>query len=294
MEELNKTQIVLLTLLVSFVTSIATGIVTVTLMDQAPPAVTQTINHVVEKTIETVVPGEVQKTTVVTKQIKVRDEDQIVNAVAKNQKAILTIGGVNMSGAIDTLGIGSAISSDGLVVVDKSKMLGNRNNLVISKGGLVMEAAIVGESPDGYYLLQADLSTATSSIDTSLDHASSTVAIPDVSFSPLVLADSDQVKLGQTAIAINERSVATGIVSGLSHADSSSDSAVPPLVQIETTIPNNPANAGGPVLNLDGSTIGINVLNSDGMIITLPSNSIKDTMASISVATDTADTIESK
>ena len=36
MEHLNKQQLILLTLLISFVTSIATGIVTVSLMDQAP------------------------------------------------------------------------------------------------------------------------------------------------------------------------------------------------------------------------------------------------------------------
>ena len=48
MESLTKTQIVLLVLLVSFVTSLATGIVTVTLVNQAPQPVTHTINKVVE------------------------------------------------------------------------------------------------------------------------------------------------------------------------------------------------------------------------------------------------------
>jgi len=51
MEKLNKSQIVLLTLLVSFVTLIATGVVTVSLMDQAPPAIAQTVNRIVERTV---------------------------------------------------------------------------------------------------------------------------------------------------------------------------------------------------------------------------------------------------
>src|SRR3954470_13443353 len=78
MEHLNKSQIVLLTLLVSFVTSIATGIVTVSLMDQAPTTVAQTVNRVIEHTVEKVVqsaqtaavaaPPQVQEKTVVIKE----------------------------------------------------------------------------------------------------------------------------------------------------------------------------------------------------------------------------------
>lgn len=54
LEDLTKTQLLLLTILVNFVTSIATGVLTVSLLDQAPPTVIQTVNRIVDNTIETV------------------------------------------------------------------------------------------------------------------------------------------------------------------------------------------------------------------------------------------------
>jgi hypothetical protein len=54
LEELSKPQLLLLTILVNFVTSVATGILTVSLLDQAPPVVTRTVNQIVDHTIETV------------------------------------------------------------------------------------------------------------------------------------------------------------------------------------------------------------------------------------------------
>src|SRR5512141_3093112 len=53
-EELSKSQLILLTILVNFVTSVATGILTVSLLDHAPAFVTQRVNRVGERSIETV------------------------------------------------------------------------------------------------------------------------------------------------------------------------------------------------------------------------------------------------
>ena len=89
LEHLNKTQIILLTTLVAFVSSIATSIVTVTLMDQAPPGTTTTIRNVVERTVERVVQAGTPKETV--KTVIVREEDLIADAVDKQSKALARI-----------------------------------------------------------------------------------------------------------------------------------------------------------------------------------------------------------
>lgn len=53
-KDLNKPQMILLVLLVSFVVSIATGVSVVSLMQPEPTTVTQTINKVIQHTIENV------------------------------------------------------------------------------------------------------------------------------------------------------------------------------------------------------------------------------------------------
>ncbi|MDD3662873.1 MAG: hypothetical protein PHT84_03340 [Candidatus Pacebacteria bacterium] len=67
-KELNKKQLVLLTLFITFVVSIATGIVTVSLMQQMPESVPQTVNNVIQRTIE--------KVTTVQVPVPVVDEDK--------------------------------------------------------------------------------------------------------------------------------------------------------------------------------------------------------------------------
>lgn len=58
MDKLNNSQLILLAILLSFVVSIATGITTVTLMEQAPDSVTVPVTRVVRETVERIVPAE--------------------------------------------------------------------------------------------------------------------------------------------------------------------------------------------------------------------------------------------
>lgn len=114
MEHLTKQQIVLLTLLVSFVTSLATGIITVSLMDQGTIGITQTINRVIERTVEKVVmeTPESGAAAVVT-------APTLAQIVEKNSQAIIRIKPGNGTAA-DVTGLGVLLTPEGLILTDKS------------------------------------------------------------------------------------------------------------------------------------------------------------------------------
>ena len=116
-EELNKTQLILLALLVSFVTSIATGIVTVALMEQAPPGVTRTINQVVEKTIEIIQPGE---ETIIVHETVIRESELIRSAVQKNLTGLVVFYITEEAESDKSrrdIGSGFLVTPDGMAVI---------------------------------------------------------------------------------------------------------------------------------------------------------------------------------
>jgi serine protease Do len=81
------------------------------------------------------------------------------------------------------------------------------------------------------------------------------------SLEPIPIADSDQVVVGQKAIAIGNpfgfaNTVTTGTVSGLSRSLPGVGEVDIPLIQTDTAI--NPGNSGGPLLNSQGELIGVN------------------------------------
>ena len=79
----------------------------------------------------------------------------------------------------------------------------------------------------------------------------------------VTLGDSDQVQVGETAIAIGspfglEQSVTQGIISAVDRNWSPDGRLLRDLIQ--TDAPINPGNSGGPLLNAQGEVIGITTL----------------------------------
>lgn len=112
-------------------------------------------------------------------------------------------------------------------------------------------------------------------------------------FPHLTFADSDTIKLGQTAIAIGNalaefrNSVSVGVVSGLSRSFIAGGvmgqaEAIEQAIQTDAAI--NPGNSGGPLLNSEGNVIGMNVavaVGSQNIGFALPGNVVKTALDSV-------------
>ena len=151
MEDLTKSQLILLALLVSFVGSIATSIMTVSLLSENnPQAVGQTINRVVERTIEKVIPQTITQT--ITKEVKVpaNEGEAIVKAVASADEAVLVFGeqtdqGFQKTGSIVVFAEKQLLVTSGrLVNPANADFLSKLPKLILSKSEFKSGETLVG------------------------------------------------------------------------------------------------------------------------------------------------------
>jgi len=205
MENLTKHQLILVALLISFVTSIATGIVTVSLMDQAPKAVIQTINRVVERTVERVVTEPPKKGSAVVKEtIVVKEEDKIIEAIEKNAKSMVRIYKTDSSqGAENPLksfvGLGIIISKDGDIAADGATVSSSGSYSAVLNDAKEYDIKL---SPSQENKMIAFFKIVPKEKE-------------ELSVAPAVLADSDTLKLGQTVISLGGKlrnSVSIGVI----------------------------------------------------------------------------------
>jgi hypothetical protein len=238
LENLNKSQIILLTLLVSFMTSIATGIVTVSLMEQAPPAITETVNRVVERTVERVVPGQVASAASSDpKTVVVRESELIPQAVEKVSPSVVRLYSGEATSSV-FLGLGLVLDKSGTIVTDASNVSDVQNIFVENTGGMRIRAIPTTRSAASGL---AYLAGATSS--------QSGPAI----WHPVGLSAVDPV-LGQTIVLISGKS-ASRIAQGLITTITPMGEGKPAV--LETDLGKDGIMPGSPIISSDGLVLGI-------------------------------------
>jgi len=169
-------------------------------------------------------------------------------------------------------GSGFIISSDGLIVTNKHVVFDeSASYTVLTNDGKKYDAKVLAR-------------------DLNLDLALIKISVTNL---PVVsLGDSDSLKLGQTAIAIGNalgefrNTVSVGVISGLSRSITAtgegSSETLQNLIQTDAAI--NAGNSGGPLLNLRGEVIGINVAMATGaqnIGFSIPINSVKKAIESV-------------
>jgi putative serine protease PepD len=145
-----------------------------------------------------------------------------------------------------SVGSGEILTSNGYIVTNSHVVHGQHNLSVLLANGDTVPAHLVVDMPS------QDLAV---------------IKINGSNLQPISVADSSQVEVGQTAIAMGsplglEQSATTGIVSALNREaeERVGGSTFTLTGMIQTSAPINPGNSGGALVNLEGRLIGIPTL----------------------------------
>ena len=168
-------------------------------------------------------------------------------------------------GAAQSQGSGFVYDEQGRVITNQHVVDGAESVSVRFADGTTYDAKVVGADP-------------------STDIAVLAVDAPESALSPLELADSASVEVGEGVVAIGspfglEQTVTTGIVSALNRQITAPNNfAIDGAIQTDAAI--NKGNSGGPLLDLSGKVIGVNSQiesesgGNDGVGFAVPSNTV--------------------
>ncbi len=201
-------------------------------------------------------------------------EDQIIDLYKSASPSVVNITSVayvfnRMLGQLPEEGVGSGFiyDSEGHVITNYHVIEGADELIVTLASGEELNATVVG-------------------VDETNDIAVLQVEVGENFPSPLPLADSSQVVVGETVLAIGnpyglDWTLTTGVVSALGRVIESSQEGEYIAEAIQTDAAINPGNSGGPLLNMEGQVIGITSQiisesgSSSGLGFAISSNTIE-------------------
>ena len=173
--------------------------------------------------------------------------------------------------------------------------VGGGSGFLVSSDGYIVTNAHVASDTDAQYTVflndETEYSAEVIAADNLQDIAVLKIDAENLPY--LEFGDSDELKVGQTVVAIGNalgefrNTVSVGVVSGLSRTIIASDGRgsseeLQDVVQTDAAI--NSGNSGGPLLDLSGQVIGVNVatsLQGENISFALPSNAVRQTVDSI-------------
>jgi regulator of sirC expression with transglutaminase-like and TPR domain len=186
-------------------------------------------------------------------------EMSVEQLAERGRKSLVVVTQAGRDGRQHGIGTGFVISADGLIAT---------NLHVIGEG-----RAVSVELPDG----TKREATVVHATDRSGDLA--VIRIDAKGLKPLELGDSDQIKDGQSVVALGnpqglKHSIVSGVVSGQRVLDGRK--------MIQLAIPLEPGNSGGPLLDRSGKVQGILTLKSavtENLGFAMPVNALKPLLA---------------
>ena len=286
MEELTKTQLVLLVLLVSFVTSLTTVVVTVSILGEAELSEPQTV---LQRVIHHISDTDDKNSVDEHKQVVINQEqDLVVDAVERVSPAVVSIIAAKDLPVVERFFMDPFGSEDFLREFfefspsgpsqDSGKTerreIGRGTGFLVSEDGYIITNKHVVADEDAEYTVILNSGTTFKANVVARDpvHDIAVIKIEGGSFPTASFGSSDNIKVGQTVIAIGNalgefsNTVSVGVISGMERSlvagDLGEQSQLQHVLQTDAAI--NPGNSGGPLLNLEGRVIGINTAMVSG------------------------------
>jgi S1-C subfamily serine protease len=169
---------------------------------------------------------------------------------------------------------------------------GQGSGFIIDKSGIIVTNAHVVDGADKVTVTLNDGNTYVGQVlgtDPVTDLAAVKITELDANFPVAKLGDSDDLKVGDWAIAVGnplgfDNTVTLGIISTLKRSSATVGIPDKRLDFIQTDAAINPGNSGGPLLNSEGEVIGINTaIRADAMGIgfAIPINKAKSIVAQL-------------
>ncbi|MAZ29846.1 hypothetical protein CL655_01020 [bacterium] len=192
-------------------------------------------------------------------------------------------------------GFGFQIPRQRQIGTERQEIGGGTGFFVSPDGYLVTNKHVVDQEGVEYTAVTQDGETYDVEVvakDPSLDVAILKINA-DTDFPFLTFAETEEIRLGETVVAIGNalaefpNSVSVGVVSGLSRDIVAGDGfrfreSLEGLIQTDAAI--NRGNSGGPLLNLNGEVIGVNVAmagGSENIGFALPSDVVRSVYESV-------------